>query len=422
MASNNTTWSIFDLFSGRSGHTAVDGSGAFSIIFAETSGRTNSGENVNVENALEDATVVSCITAITQGITQVPIHVRRMKDDGSYDIMRNHPVKQLIDRPNEYQTATEFKSAIVTSILVYGNCFIRIIKVNGRPTQLLPMDPSDITVGANEFGAPVYTHDEYDVIPSEEIIHIRDLATFAPQGCSRFLLAAERIGALRAADSLMAETFKNGVSMNYAITSDSALDSATRLQMQESLRDTFGAGGSRRGGVALIEGGSIQALKGATPADADLRELRNELKREVAAVFRVPSYMAGTDGDERYNNVRQKLSSFHRDTLQPLMTNIEEAMSMKLLAPNENIYFDVTDLIKGAVNEQIDVASRAVMAGIWTQNEGRMFLGKNPVDQEGADELIRPNSTSTETETTTTVEDEPTGGEDGPQGGNDNDE
>ena len=214
------TFSFFDLFRGAGGRQSPQDQQGF--IFTEQSGRTNSGESVQVDNLLEEATTMSCITAIVQGINQIPIYVKRDLGDGNYERVKDHPIAKLMRKPNDYQTAAEFKSSIVTAMLTHGNAFIYIVRATekggdtagkpldytGSPRQLYPLDPSDVTIGSNAFGRPTYHREEQGSIPARNIIHIRDLTTYVPQGLSRALLASEIIGAKKAADRLMSETFR----------------------------------------------------------------------------------------------------------------------------------------------------------------------------------------------------------------------
>lgn len=411
----STVTSLFDLISGRGPRTPASGAGQF---FVAQSGYTQSGEQVSVDTLLEDATVIAGINAITSGISQIPMLVKKKTENG-YVLQDNHPVQKVLMRPNVFQTPSEFKKSIVTSILVHGNAFIKIIRVDGQVRQLVPMDASDVTLGANRAGMPTYSHDEFGIIPPQDIIHIRDVSNFTPQGHSRLLLAAERIGALKAADRQMATTFRNGVNMNYIITMDAPMAADEREAFQTKLSEQFGKEGNNQGGaLALPSGATMQAVKGSTPADTDLRALRQDMIREIAAVFGVPAYMLGTSGDEKYNNVRQKLASFHRDTLNPIMVSIQEAFTLKLLDDRDCVYFDVEDFVKGAFNEQADVATRLVGGGIWSPNEGRAYVGKNPVkstEEFDYDMPIPPNSSTTESETVSETVEGGTGGEDGPQ-------
>lgn len=423
----NQTFSFLDLQQGGGGR--LSGAEQTGFIFIDQSSRTNSGEIVTVDNMLEEPTTMSCVNAIVQGINQIPVAVKRESDDGNFEVLKDHPVAKLMRRPNDFQTAAEFKSSIVTSMLTHGNAFIYIqrasssssagkpLSSSGAPRQLLPMDASDITIGSNQFGVPVYNHEEHGQIDIKNIIHIRDLTTYVPQGLSRAILAAELIGAKKAADRLMAETFRNGVSLQYAITSEVPMDAAKTENLMKQMQSVFTARGNRRGGVALLDQGSIEKLEGLKPADVDLRELREQLIREIAAAFRVPAFMVGSDAGQTYNNVRQYWTAFHRDTLQPLITNIEEAISLKLLGDGEMLHFDVTEILKGDIEVTSRVVSQLVSNGIYTPNEAREQLGKPRNDQAIADMLIAPNST-----TNTNIDDadetpgNATGGEDGPQG------
>ena len=421
--SPNSSFTLLDYILGRTGREGP--SDNFGFLFTQNSGLSSSGTNVTVDTVLSEPTAMSCINIIAQGITQIPTCVRRKNDLGGYDMVTDHPISILMNKPNVYQTPSDFKYSMVATILIHGNCFIRIIRANdepengmntsGRPVQLVPMDPIDVTVGQNGFGIPIYNHESFGDIAAENVIHIRDLNTFTANGYSRTILAAEIIGAKIAADQLMGEIFRDGLNLGYVVSSTVDTDSDTKQEFIKQLQENFGQRGNRKGGAAFIDNGSIETIQGATPVDADLRALRQELKNEIAGVYRVPSFMIGGTGADKYNNVRQRLSSFHRDTLQPIITNIEQSMSMKLIdAIDEYIYFDITDFIKGDIESQGNYASQMVSNGIWTPNEARNYVGTDRHESEIADQLIPPNSS---VNTNLNEEDAPsTGGSDGPQG------
>ena len=426
-SSYDQTFTLFDLFRGRGGRTSPDEQDQGGFVFTEVAGLTDSGETVSVDNLLEEATTMTCINAITQGVTQIPIYVRKQTDMGDYELVKNHQVAKLFKRPNDYQTATEFKSSIVTSMLIHGNAFVYLVRAGGtagdrgtfkhgtgRVLQMYPLEPSEVKIGSNVFGKPAYSHDEYGQIPIQNMVHIRDLQTYTPQGLSRPLLMAEIIGIKKAADALVAETFRSGANLNYVVSSDVALD-ATRLKnIQTQMQQAFARRGNRRGGAFFIEQGRVEQIKGLTPADVDLREIREQAAREIAAGFRVPPFMAGIDENQTYNNVRQYWTAFHRDTLQPIVTNIEEAFTLKLLPEGEYMFFDIQEILSGDVEITNRVANDSVSNGVRTQNEARQYIGLPRLDNPEYDMLISPNSTIN-----TNVEETPensTGGEDGPQG------
>ena len=367
---------LLDVILGRGRNSGPQASYFFNTI----GGQTFAGQTVTTDNALNNATVLSCIQVISQGIAQLPWEI--WKDQ---DTVGNHTLMGVLNRPNSFQTPYEFVACCVQDILVYGNSYTRVVRAkNGRVIELIPIVPSDMSVAANPFGSPVYNHQEYGELTAQEVIHVRDVSNHSVEGRSRILLAAERIACLNAADHLMAETFQNGVSINYSVELEATLDDTSREALYAQLKNAFGQGGSRRGGIAVLEGGKLSAIKGSTPADADLRELRGALINEIAALFRVPASLVGGQS-EKYSNVTARLASMYRDSFAPIIISIEQAFTNNLLSNGNTLRFDVGSLVKGDLATQITLATQAVAGGIITPNEARVFIGYPEI--EGLDEV-----------------------------------
>ena len=367
--------SIFDnMFGGKKAKTG------YNFSFGNSS-TTKSGEEITPSKALEDATVLSCINTLAQACAQLPLNV---VDSTGKSI--STPVKAILDRPNDYQTAYAFKYAIVHSLMAYGNVYIRIIKTaSSKPVQLVLIEPNKMTVESNAAGIPIYVHNVFGAMPLDEIIHIQDIVAFGAEGKSRVKLAAERIGALKAADALLAETFKNGVSIGYVLNVEPGMDADKFNDLSKGFKESFGPGGANRGGATVIQGSTIDSIKGSTPADADLLNLRDRLINEIAAVFKVPSHMVGGTGQEKYSNLRQAQTGFYRDTIAPLVDSIEQSINLKLGDTNAMARFDVSTLLKGDIESQSRVAVQLVNGRIWTPNEARAYIGSSTI--EGGDEL-----------------------------------
>ena len=380
---------IFDLFTGR---TRVS-----QILSTSTSIGTNSGEVLSVEELVNETTVVNCIDVIASGIAQ--LHAVVIDNNTSTALDQRIAVSRVLKRPNDYQTQYSFTYSIVSSLLSKGNAYIRIIR-NPRTKevmQMIPMDASRMTVNANAAGAPVYHNYDFGDMLAADVIHIKDINTDDPEGLSRVRLGRDRIGAMKAADSLIGRTFRDGISMDYVIMTDENLDAEKAQEYIEALKGSLGTRDGRNF-TLMTGGGSVQSLKGMTPADAELRQIRQDLIKEIAALFKVPAYLVGGSGDQKYSNVRQQQASLYRDTYLPIITNIEQAMSLKLILRGDaSVHFDVSDLLKGDVESTARVALQMVSGGIWTPNEGRSYTGKARMDEENhpeANELRVPGSVS----------------------------
>ena len=372
----NNLSSIYSYITGRNNNNQP-------IIITPNATSTKSGESISNEQAIVESTIFTCVNIIAQGIAQLPI------------ISESN--KRLFSKPNSYQTRYEFVYAIVHSLLCYGNAYIRIDRGketnNGRVLVLLNADL--VTVEANGFGYPIYKYDdEKEPIKYDDIVHIKDINTFGVVGLSRVLLCSERIGCLKASDRQIAENFNNGIDIKYSINIDKqAITEEQKTKLANKIKELFGRGGEigtdgkptgqRRGGAIILPQGKVEQFKGMTVADTDLREIRAMLIREISAIFRVPSYMVGTDGDQKYSNVRQNQTSLYRDTYLPIITSIEQAFE------NKNIFikFDVNELLKGDFESQMRVITQGVQSGVITPNEARTYLGYNVIDDEDADRI-----------------------------------
>src|SRR4051812_45367484 len=75
---------------------------------------TKSGTVVNVERALEVATVLACTRVIAEGVAVMPWKLQRRFDDGRREFARDMPLyKILYRRPNDWQTAFEFREQLL---------------------------------------------------------------------------------------------------------------------------------------------------------------------------------------------------------------------------------------------------------------------------------------------------------------------
>lgn len=343
---------------------------------------TKAGVIIRPEDALKDATVLACVHTIASTVAQLPIGVI---DVNGVDVSTGK-LPALLKRPNEYQTSYSLKYSMVSSLLTHGNIFLRVIMTkSGVPVQIVPIDPSEMTISNNVMGMPIYEHNTHGVIPTKEVIHVQDVAGFNSTGLSRVVLAAERIAALIAADQLIGDTFRNGINVSHVFTAPQGTPKDKMDQMRSDLQTRYANDGINRGGGILLEGATLQAVKGATPADADLRAIREHLIQEIASVFRIPASMVGGGESAKYSNLRQSQTSFYRDTISPITESIQQAFDLKLGDANQSVVFDVSSLMKGDQESQVRMYTQAITGGFLTPNEARESLGYQPM--EGGDEL-----------------------------------
>ena len=118
--------------------------------------------------------------------------------------------------------------------------------------------------------------------------------------------------------------------------------------------------------------------KRAIEADGDLRDLRSDLIREVAALFGVPAFAVGGSTDTKFSNTVQRLQAMNQQALLPLARNIRDTLSQSF---GEEVTFQEQDVLAGDFALQFDLAIAACGGPVYTPNESRKrFLGEDPVD------------------------------------------
>ena len=275
---------------------------------------------------------------------------------------------------------------------LYGQSFTYILRdSSGAPVDLINMQPDDVRVGNNAARMPIYNHDTFgEDIPANDVIHIKDIPSFGTTGKSRIELAADLVGLLTVCNDFAADVLAQGPNVPAVLSSEETLDETTRDLLKEELaKYRSSTTGQNAGKPLVLEGGlKYEKLAHVTPSDADLRLLRQHYIDQIAALFRVPSYLIGGDGDEKYNNVGQKLSSMYRDTYAPVITAFEEAITPKLVSnPNQWVRFDSSALQNGDRPQMIADTIAQREAGIISINEARERLGYDPDDNDISNQL-----------------------------------
>jgi len=141
-------------------------------------------------------------------------------------------------------------------------------------------------------------------------------------------------------------------------------------------------------------------------------EARQNIRTEIAAMFRLPPHKLGSFEKIGAGNLEQQNLSYIRDSLKPYTTKIEQECMYKLLSPSSTLSFefDFTELQRGDSKSMMDVFTTGRQWGIYTANECREMLGLNPVGPEG-DILWTPVNmqNSNLSLTTESIQDQPIG-------------
>ena len=107
--------------------------------------QTWAGFDVNVDNAVQVASVFARVRIIAEDIGKPPFPAYRMEADGTGAL--DSPFYRLLhDRPNPFQSPQQFRELLTAHALLRGNGFAFKNAVRGQVRELLPIHPKRVSI------------------------------------------------------------------------------------------------------------------------------------------------------------------------------------------------------------------------------------------------------------------------------------
>jgi HK97 family phage portal protein len=357
-------------------------------------------ENLANEGFMQNVWVYRCVMAIAQAGAGVEWNLYSKRGKKKEEI-EDHPLLNLLYRPNETQSKQEFIESILAFGLLSGNIYIEKNGPNdGRVTELWPLrsDRMTITPG-NVLGLVskyTYTVGAQQVyFEPQKVMHLK---TFHPlndlYGFSPIEAGARGIDNDNLASTWNNSLLNNGARPSGAMVTPSTLGEPQYDRLKDELNTAY-KGASNAGRFMLLEGGLDWKEMGLSPRDMDFIESKKMSRLEICTAFGVPPEIIGVGEQKTYANYAEARKAFYMDTVLPHLDRIRDKFNSEL-APlfGEGLYLDYDkDTIEALQENNNDKATRIradVQAGLITVNEGRSELGYETLKD--GDVLYIPNT------------------------------
>jgi HK97 family phage portal protein len=362
---------------------------------------SRTGYEVTALASLEVSTVMACVRAIAEGCAQVPLYVHQVNERGELGPRVSHPLLRLLRlRPNEWQSAFEFRETLLVHMTLVGNAFVYISRrADGTILELIPIEPGRVFVTRERDMSLTYRVTFEDgtapVVPVENMWHIRGPSWNTWMGLDAVKLARESIGLSMATEAAHANLHKNGVQVGglYSVNETMGLE---KFKMISAWLDQHAVGGERQGKPIILDQGAKYQSLTMTGVDAQHIETRKHQVLEICRHMRVIPMIVGASDTPTYASAEQMLSAHVVHTLTPNAERIEQSANRALFADGESfeLRHDFNGMMRGAARDRAEYYAKALGAGgspAWlTQNEVRADEGRDPI--EGGDELPRPTN------------------------------
>lgn len=342
-------------------------------------------ESLADEGFSKNPYVYRCINLIAMACGGIPwlVYRKRGKTKRRLD---DHPLQQLMTRPNPQQGDTKFIETVISYLLLSGNSYIeRVGPRNRPPKELYALRPDRMFVIKGNARQPIMGY-EYRVdsqtfqFSPELILHLK---MFNPlddwYGLPPLSAAARSADQSNEAKAWSVAMLQNSARPSGVLKTDESLTDEQFERLKEELEDKY-QGRKNAGRPMLLEGGLTWQQISLNPKDMDWLEGQKTAAREIAMVFGVPSELLGDSTNKTYSNYKEARQAFYMETVLPLMDWLRDELN-NWLSPlfGDNLYLDYDiDAIEAIQEDRTLVwkrAADAVKAGLLTINEARESMG-----------------------------------------------
>ncbi len=336
------------------------------------------------QNNVTVTTAQYCRTLISNSIGKLPLvlykgegHDRQEVPKSKYPIQ----IRQLAQRPNDFQTWQEYIRCQILNVLDHGDAFgIALRNKNGNVSTLVPvLNPKSVVMAVKQ-GMVKYTIAQDTTIglpmaeyTTRDIQHMRALTSCGLRGESIIQQNMSAFKLYGKAEAHGLAHFDNAASPTGVFTTPKGMTSQQHNDLSIGL-SSMASGSSNASRVLVLPQEVDFKPVQSDHTKSQYIESREYQRREILAAYGVPQGMI--DGKADYKTAQL---AFYKDTIVPYCRAFLD--SLNRVVPDGYFFeFDSEMILAGDPLDQVQYVQNAIKAAVMTPNEGRVYLGRDPVD------------------------------------------
>lgn len=372
----------------------------------------------------KQALIFRCVSMIANSVAEAPLRVMQEAEPEPRELP-THRMRRLITRPNPRMGESRFMSLVTMTLATSGFCVVQKVRSEaGIPVELWPLRSDLLYPMPRSHRAPDWeyrvkrvTPEEWDgpisdngfpVIEGRNAIVITwaDRPDQAPTGIGPLEIALREWGLLNDLQDFLKSYIASGVMPRWGlkITKEGGLGKGEPARAAAELIREMWAG--RFMGMNRRDPRDVPLLETVEPVRLDdsledmaLVGLRNVSELAICQAFGIhPTMVAQYFGLEHstYSNAETYKQSYYEETIVPLWSRIDDALTFGLLAdiepdPSIFIQFDTDDIaaLQEDINAKRDHYLRALQAGAITRADYKRTIGI-PADEQADNVYLLP--------------------------------
>lgn len=346
-------------------------------------------------NLLAYPTLYACVSRINQDIGKLPFRVVREDENGIWSVDKaNTAYWPVLRKPNQYQTAQQFRECWTLSKLTDGNTYVlKGRDARGVVTRMWILDPKCVMPMVSTSGDVYYqlTFSQAEnllpesypartlIVPASEIIHDR-LNTFhhpligVPPLCAAYWPAVKNLRILQDA----ARYFQNGAKPSGILTAPAGMSDDDAAEVKAYWNTNFT--GENAGKVALIGADLKYTAFSFNASDSQLVEQMKYSDEQICQAFGVPPFIVGLGTIPAGLKADDMAQVYYQFGLQSLIEAMENLLDDGLgVSAPQGIELDLEPLMRMDPAKQAEIETKLVGGPLKAPNEGRLRFNLGPL-------------------------------------------
>lgn len=348
------------------------------------------------DSAMAIASVYRCVDILSGTIAS--LELQHLKRSGSvFKYAGDTQLNTLFaGRANSRQNFFVLLKNVVARLLLSGNAYIYPrFSSRGELLDIILLSDGAVSYDkiSNTYSVSDYVWNINGVFSADEIIHLKNNSLDGGYtGVSTITYASLSLSLSANADKQTNNGLLSGNQKSGFLVGGNELQGLGALDADVADRVADRVNSEIAQGRRIIRlSGSMQFIESSmSNSDAELLEVRKYSVLDICRFFGVHPYMVFADQSTNYKEAENSQINFLNQTLQPLILQIEQEFSVKLLPrsrrASERIRFDLSRLFATDLRTRAEYVKSSVEAGVMTPNEGRIFENREPID--GGDQLF----------------------------------
>ena len=324
----------------------------------------------------------------SDSVAVLPLKIYSVDQQGYKTENKKHPAyRKLNSEPNEDMTRYVFLKTLMSSVLLTGNGYAYIERRQDLKLEQLVFIPSsqvgiEWVIDSEGIRRKRYRVQGFkELVSPAEMIHVLNFTYDGIIGVSTLTHARLTLNLASNNEAHASGFFENGGGTSGILTIEGA--PLTAEQKDENYKAWDARTSGNPNGVVILDGNMRYQSMSISPKDCQLLESRQFNVVDICRFFSVSPVKAFDLSKSSYSTVEATQLQHLTDTVQAVLTKIEQEITRKVLLPSERddnvIEFDTSAILRADKAAQSAYWLNLFNAGAATPNEIRRDSNLPPI-------------------------------------------